>query len=294
MTLEKMKYKIFLISGLLVGCATQNFEKKIETSDVDLLTEESLMRYNTNRLERMDGKEQDIISKALLACHQKKFTKGMGILESEMHKNKTNAFYWNALGTCYFLKTDFQKAMFYYDLGIEALPMTKAESRPMAEATLINNIGLIQLNFRRYNEAYDSFNRAKILVPNFFTPEFNMAQLYMEFNENDKALTILKKLETKNADDIDLLYSLSLVYYRKNEIDKSYNAINRIKKDYLNRPDIVGLYAYNLMKKNRLAEAKEIIGKRLYANEYDKRNKILLEEIDQKLKEQAKLEKTSM
>lgn len=290
--MKKMKTKIFILSTLLVGCSTQTFEKKIETSDVDLLKEESLMRYNTNRLESLDGQEKDTISKALLACHQKKFTKGMGLLEQEMHKNKTNAFYWNALGTCYSLNKDFQKAMFFYDLGVEALPLTKAENKAVAEATLSNNMGLIHLNFRRYNEAFDAFNKAKTLVPGFFTPEFNMAQLYIEFNENDKALAILKKLETKNPDDIDLLYSLSLVYYRKNEMDKSYAAINRIKKDYLNRPDIVGLYAYNLMRKNRLEEAKEIIGKRLYANEYDKRNKILLEEIDQKIKEQAKLEKS--
>ncbi len=289
--MKKMKSKILFLSTLLVGCSTQTFEKKIETSDVDLLKEESLMRYNTNRLETMDGQEKDFISKALLACHQKKFTKGMGLLEQEMHKNKTNAFYWNALGTCYSLNKNFQKAMFYYDLGVEALPMTKAETKAIAEATLSNNIGLIHLNFRRYNEAYDAFNKARAMVPGFFTPEFNIAQLYIEFNENDKALGILKKLETKNPDDIDLLYSLSLVYYRKNEMDNSYKAINRIKKDYLNRPDIVGLYAYNLMKKNRLIEAKEIIGKRLYANEYDKRNKILLEEIDQKLKEQSKAEK---
>jgi tetratricopeptide (TPR) repeat protein len=288
--MKSLKINILILSSVMAGCATQTFEKKIETSDVDLLKEESLMRYNTNRLETMAGTEQDFISKALLACHQQKIMKGKGILEQEMHKNKTNAFYWNALGTCYSLNKEFQKALFFYDLGVEALPMTKADTKVIAEATLANNIGLIHLNFKRYNEAYDSFKKANSLVPNFFTPEFNMAQLYVEFNENDKALAILKKLETKNPDDIDLLYSLSLIYYRKNEMDKSYNAINRIKKDYLNRPDIVGLYAYNLMKKNRLVEAKEIIGKRLYANEYDNRNKILLEEIDQKIKEQSKLQ----
>lgn len=289
--MRNFKNNILILSSLLVGCATQTFEKKIETSDVDLLNEESLMRYNTNRLESMDATSQDFISKALLACHQQKFTKGKGILEQEMHKNKTNAFYWNALGTCYSLNKEFQKALFFYDMGVEALPLTKAETKVLAEATLANNIGLIHLNFKRYNEAYDSFKKANSLVPGYFTPEFNMAQLYIEFNENEKALTILKKLEAKNPDDIDILYSLSLIYYRKNEMDKSYNAISRIKKDYLNRPDIVGLYAYNLMKKNRLIEAKEIIGKRLYANEYDKRNKILLEEIDQKIKEQSKVKK---
>ncbi len=276
------------ISAILAGCSTQSFNKKIETADVDLLKEESLMRYNTNRLDTMDSQENDFISKALLACHQNKFTKGMNLLETEMHKNKTNPFYWNALGTCYSLSKDFSKALFYYDLGIEALPMVKDQSKVLAEATLTNNLGLIHLKFKRYNEAYDSFTRSKTLIPNFFTPQFNIAQLYIEFNENDKALEMLKKLELKNPDDIDLLYSLSLLYFRKNDLDKSFSTIQRIKSNYLNRPDIVGLYAYNLMQKNRLKEAKEIIEKRLYADEYNQRNKFLLEEIETKIKEQAK------
>lgn len=290
MRTNKLKLNLFLLSTLLIGCAGQSFNKKIESSDVDLLKEESLMRYNTNRLESLDSTERDFISKALLACHQKKVVKGLGILEKEMHNNKTNAFYWNALGTCYSLNKEYQKALFYYDLGVESLPMTKDQSKSLAEATLTNNIGLIHLSFKRYNEAYDSFKRASTLVPNFFTPEFNIAQLYIEFNENDKALNILKKLETKNPDDIDLLYSLSLVYYRKDDLDKSFRTIQRVKANYLNRPDIVGLYAYNLMKKNRLVEAKEIIEKRRYADEYDERNKILLEEINQKIKERSKKE----
>lgn len=283
-----IKLGLLILSVNLTSCSTQDFSKKIESNDVDLLREESLMRYNTNRLELMDGKEKDFISKALLACHQKKTTKGLSILEAEMHKNKTNPFYWNALGTCYSLSKDFTKAFFYYDLGVEALPMVKDQTKVVAEATLTNNIGLIHLNFKRHNEAFESFKRSSSLLPDLVTPQFNIAQLYIEFNENDKALEILKRLEAKNPDDIDLLYSLSLIYFRKNDLDKSFTSIKRIKPDYLNRPDIVGLYAYNLMKKNRLTEAKDIIEKRLYAAEYDQRNKILLEEINQLLKEQSK------
>ena len=291
MRMKLLKINLLLLSALLVGCSTQSFNKKIESSDVDLLKEESLMRYNTNRLEKMDGDVKDFISKALLACHQKKTAKGLGILEEEMHKNKTNPFYWNALGTCYSLSHNYTRALFYYDMGMEALSILKDQSKVIAEATIANNIGLIHLNFKRYNEAFESFKRSNELLPDLFTPQFNIAQLYVEFNENDKALAILKKLESKNPDDIDLLYSLSLIYYRKNDLDKSFAAIQKVKANYLNRPDIVGLYAYNLMKKNRLAEAKDIIEKRLYANEYDQRNKILLEEINQKIKEQSKTTK---
>jgi tetratricopeptide (TPR) repeat protein len=288
---KSLKISLLLMTTYILGCSTQNFNKKIETADVDLLKEESLMRYNTNRLEKMEAPEKDFISKSLLACHQKKFSKGLGLLEKEMNINKTNPFYWNALGTCYSLSKDFTKALFYYDLGLEALSMVNNQTKILAEGTLTNNIGLVHLNFKRHNEAFESFKRSSELLPDFVTPQFNIAQLYIEFNNNAKALSILKKLEAKNPDDIDLLYSLSLIYFRNNDFDNSYIAIKRVKQDYLNRPDIVGLYAFNLMNKNKLAEAKDIIEKRLYADEYNERNKILLEEINHKLKEESKTRK---
>ena len=291
MKLKTLTLLTIISTTTLVGCSTQNFSKKIETNDVDLLNEESLMRYNGARIDALVASSGDFIAKALLACHQNKFTKGLGILETEMHKNKTNPFYWNALGTCYSLSKEYPKALFYYDLGMEAIALLKDKSKVLAEAVLSNNIGLIHLNFRRYNEAFESFKKASTLLPNYFTPQFNIAQLYIEFNDNDKALDILKKLEVRNPNDIDLLYSLSLIYFRKNDLEKSYVAINRVKPNYLNRPDIVGLYAYNLMKKNRLAEAHDIIEKRLYASEFDQRNKLLLEEINQKIKEQVRPDK---
>lgn len=288
---EILKFSLLLTFVNLLGCASGDFSKKIESNDLDLLREESLMRYNSNRLDMMDGKEKDFISKALLACHQNKMVKGKGILEAEMHTNKTNPFYWNALGTCYFLSQSYAKAMFYYELGIEAAGMLKDNNKALAEGTINNNIGLLHLKYKRHNEAFEAFKISGKLLPEFITPQFNIAQLYIEFNENDKALAILKQLETKNPYDVDLLYSMALIYFRKNDLDNSLAALKKIKRDYLNRPDIVGLYAYNLMQKNHLAEARDIIERRLYAEEFDQRNKILLEEINQKIKEQAQTKK---
>jgi tetratricopeptide (TPR) repeat protein len=286
------KLTILSLSVLAVSCAGPSFNNTIQKDQYDLLAEESFMRYNSNRLAAIDTTKRDFISQALIACHQDKMMKGEGILEEKMHQNKTNPFYWNALGTCYSLSKDYTKAIFYYELGLEATRANNKDfndsQKKLAEAVISNNLGLIHLNFKRYDEAFDAFKKANTIVPNYFTPEFNMAQLYVEFNENNKAMDILKKLETKNKDDIDLLYSLSLVSFKKNELDKSFQYITRIHGDYLNRADIVGLYAYNLMKKNRLVEAKAILEKRLYAPEYNKRNEMILDEVNKMIKELPK------
>lgn len=280
---------------MFAGCSSQSFNNQIQKDQFDLLSEESFMRYNTNRLSAMESPNKDFLTQALVACHQKKFTKGLNLLEEKMQANKTNPFYWNALGTCYSLSKDTSKALFFYGLGLEATRASNKDindkDRLLAEALISNNTGLIHLGFKRYNQAFDLFKKASGIVPNFFTPEFNIAQLYIEFNENDKALEILKKLETKNAQDIDLLYAQSLVYFRKNDLEKSYSAISRIPLDYLNRADIVGLYAFNLMKKNKLEEAKLILEKRMYAAEYNQRNEMILDIVNQQIKELSKTQK---
>jgi len=285
---------ILSLSIIVASCAGPSFNNQIQKDQYDLLAEESFMRYNSNRLAAMDSPKRDFISLALISCHQHKMTKGQALLEEKMQQNKTNPFYWNALGTCYTLSKDYTKAIFYYELGMEATRANNKDfadnQKKLAEAVISNNIGLIHLTFKRYNEAYDAFKKSNTIVPSYFTPDFNMAQLYIEFNENAKALNLLKKLEAKNNEDIDLLYSLALIHFRLNDMDKSYQYISRIQRDYLNRADIVGLYAYNLMKKNRLVEAKSILEKRLYAPEYNKRNEMILDEVNQKIKDMPKTE----
>ena len=79
-----------------------------------------------------------------------------------------------------------------------------------------------------------------------------------------------------------------MIYFRLNDLNKSFEYVSRINNDYLNRADIVGLYAYNLMMRNRLVEAKTILEKRLYAPEFNKRNEMILDEVNQKIKDTSK------
>ncbi len=282
-----LKQLIPLIASLsLVSCSSQTFYKKIESTNVDLLSEESMMRFDTKRIDQADSTAKDSITKAMLACHAHKFIKGMGLLEQQMQQNKTNPFYWNALGSCYLLSQNFSKALFFYNVGLEAAGAQKNPDQNLAQASIYNNIGLIHLNFQRYNEAYDMFSKSLSFSQYLITPQFNLAQLYVEFNLDDKALAIVKSLETKNPNDIDLLYLKSLIYFRKNDFANSLNELKKIKSEYLNRADIVGLYAYNLLLDKKIEEAKSIIEKRSYANEFNERNKLISVKINDEIKEQ--------
>lgn len=286
-TQKKQRQILLPILGALFlsSCATTGFKSKIENKAEDLLAEESFMRYNSMRLDLSDKKNISFIHEATSACHAEKFTKGLSLLESNTEANKKNPEFWNAMGTCYLLKKEFNKGTFYYNLGLEALQVeNRATQKRLIEAMIKNNLGLLTLKNGRTNEAYDLFVEASKLAPEFNTPIFNMAQIYIEYQQNEKALELLEGLRQKNNKDVDILYSLAILYQRINQPKKSYQAITGINSQYLNRADIVGVYALNLFQNKEYEKAKTILEKRTYAEEFNSRNKMLLELVDEAIK----------
>jgi tetratricopeptide (TPR) repeat protein len=119
--------------------------------------------------------------------------------------------------------------------------------------------------------------------------QFNLSQLFLEFKQNQKALPLLLKLENVRPGDVEILYSLSLIYSRIGEYEKALLTLSKLNSDTAKRADFAGVYAYNLLKTNQLSEANIVIEKRSSATdseEYNVRNKILENEISTKLKEQ--------
>lgn len=237
---------------------------------------------------------KEVISKSLTACHQKDFSEGKSQLERVMTTEKANPLYWNALGICYSLSNQFQKANYYYELGLEAITLYKGNDKKLAEAALLNNVGLMHLTYKRFNDAYQSFKKAEMLAPDLYSIQLNLSQLLLEFKYDDRALAILKRLESFRPGDIEVLYSLALIYSRKSDYEKALLSLSKINSDATDRPDISGLFAYNLLQTNQLPEAYAMIDKRKNIDNYDefnKRNKILENEISAKLKEQSALKK---
>ncbi len=91
-------------------------------------------------------------------------------------------------------------------------------------------------------------------------------------------------LYQKNRKDTEILYGLSLAYWYKSDFKKSHFYISQIDTQFLNRADIVGLYAMNLMHENELTEALNILQKRKFASSYDSRNEAILDQVKQKIK----------
>ena len=163
--------KISLLSLAIVGCSSETYQE--------------VGSYNPNSL----------IAQSLNSCHQKDISEGKKALEKVMTNEKANPLYWNALGICYTLSNQPLKANFYFELGLEAITLYKGADKAFAEAALINNIGLMHLSYKRFNDAYTAFKKAELLAPENFSIQLNISQLFLEFKHDEKALIVLKKLE---------------------------------------------------------------------------------------------------
>ena len=229
----------------------------------------------------------ELVNSALSLCHNNKIAEGKETLLKVMTNEKTNPIYWNALGVCYYLNQENQKANFYFEIGLESIPLYKGADKKQAEAALLNNSSLIHISYARFNDAFSLLKKADTIAPEMFSVKLNLAQIFLEFKYDDQALIILNKLENARPGDFDLLYSMALIYSRKNEFEKALLYLAKIKEEKNKDADVAGLFAYNLFKTNQLNEALLLIEKRKSSDLFNDRNRMLEKVISSKLEEQV-------
>ena len=251
---------------MLVICSCSNFklETSIENEVNDVLAGESFLRYSSKRFKIVQDKG-NIIQTAVTYCHQERIAKGLEILKKNLTQEQENSNYWNHIGTCYYLKNDFAKAKYYFDIALEK-GKTKKSTNKINISTFYpayNNLGLVYLKLRSYDKALKNFKLADgkgLLV----TPKFNMIQLYLKFGQINKAFSLAKILYKKAPLDVDVISSLGAIHLLKGEYNMSQKYYKMIEKKYYEREDISGHYAIVLFKLGYLEEAKKMLQKGQY------------------------------
>ncbi len=258
MTLKKIIFFINIFF-FLFSCSNYKLETRIENKKDDVLSGESFLRYSSKRFEIVQAKK-NIIQSAVTYCHQGQFKKGLEILKKEMKREQENPNYWNHLGTCYYLNNQLAKAKYYFLISLE-----KGQNKKGRKAFLpaYNNLGLVFLKLRSYDDALENFKLADgqgVLV----TPKFNMLQLYLKFGQLEKAYGLAHLLFKKSPKDVDVITSLGTIHILKGEFSMAKKYFEKVEDKYLMREDISGHYAIVLFKLGKLEEAKLILQKGQY------------------------------
>ena len=268
---------------LITSCSSHRLSTHIEKSDSDLLSGESILRYSENRLERIEQHKNPLIA-AVSLCYQKKYSEGLEKLRQYFIVNIENPSYWNHVGTCYYLQDKLEKAEYYFKLAVN---ISKKQKRVFAIA--YNNLGLIQLRLRHYDNALEFFNKAEI--SGLLTPKFNKLQLYLQFGQLSKAKELAFQLENINNKDVDVIVAIATIYMLEGKYQTSEKYFKKIPEKFLDREDISGSFAIVQYHLGKFEEAKLTLQKGQYTQiriikNMRKNLKLLIERELKRLKEE--------
>lgn len=232
------------------ACSLNKLDTTITSHLNDGLAGETLIRYSSDRIKKLYDNQDKKIS-ALAKCHNGSIKDGLNDLKNMLNNFRNDFDYWNKVGVCYFLDGESNKSEFYFNHSL-SLSQSQGKENPNA----YNNLGVIFLRNRYFNNAYEMFEKASKEGPNLLTPHFNMAQLNIEFGHIEKAERSLKNLLTHSQNDVDILASLGTVMLIKKQYQSAEAYFQKIDTRNLKRADISNHYAMVLYKLNKFKAAK--------------------------------------
>lgn len=230
--------QLILIILLVVSCASNQFQS-IDSEKNDLLSNESLLRYSSDRKNTLEKKKGFNLIE-VMKCHNGEIEEGLKLLKQKYAPGKNNSEYWNHVGVCHYLGGNYPKAIFYYNLSLQTC--RKNEQYPAA----YNNLGVIYLKLRHFEKSHEFFKLAIKSRKKLFTPLLNISHLYIKFGMINKALKELNKLHYRNNQDVDVLASLGTAWLLKGNSLKSITFFNKISEKNRTRQDIAAHFALAL------------------------------------------------
>lgn len=233
-----MKNILFIIF-LAAGCSQYKIETDLSTAKEDVLSKESFLRYSSDRIEKAIKVNKELSGVAL--CHDGDIKGGQEVLKKKLETKKDSPDYWNQVGTCFYLSHQFVKAEYFYQMSLQM-----AAKKKKAYAPAHNNLGVIYLSQRHFKSAFIEFKKALKIQRSFQTPRYNLAHLYLQFGQNEKALTEFKFLSRLAPKDPGILSGIATSYALLGNVKLSLEYFSKIPKPFLSRPDVATHYAMAL------------------------------------------------
>lgn len=240
---------LVILSIYFVSCASFNNPREIKQAEFDGLKYESLKRYDANRLGN-SLKQQD----PLALCHNQDFEEANKIFKSELDDKINHYAYWNKISTCYIIKKEYTQARNFLNLALSRAKTKKQKS------VVLNNIGVIHLENKKFEEAKNYFKKSIELSKTTLTPRFNLTQIYLRFGLYGKAKKELDLLLRKNPKDVDFLYSKAHLELMLNNYKNALVFFNKIPQEYRTRDDIATNMAMTYFMLGLYENAKTTIG----------------------------------
>lgn len=196
---------------------------------------------------------KDPISKSTALCYQQNYAEAFKIFDQNFAKYRNHPSYWNQIGTCYFIKKEFRKAILYYHRA-----RIKGNK---SYAPAMNNLGVIYIHQSRYQEALEAFKRASNVNERALTPKLNIVQLFIKFGQLEKAKQMLIKMKDISVDDPSINALLGTISVYQKDYKQALVYYNFLPEKLLWRGDYSINYALALYLNGDTKNARVVISK---------------------------------
>lgn len=239
---------VLLLSILfLVSCShRQTLNRTIPLAQWDFLKEESIMRWDQERLTNLNS--------ANALCYQGQVEKGLQTLKNAFYERRTDSHYWIEIGNCYFLSKKFSQAEFYYQLALNETKNSRIKG------IAYNNLGILALEQKNWSIAQELFLNSIKADNKLKVPRYNLALLYLDFNLIDQAQNLVENY--KNLSDIDFIVINARIYLLQNDLKSAGALFNKLPDFSLKRSDVSVLYAWYLTLVKDFNRAEKVLGSR--------------------------------
>lgn len=243
---------LLLISGFL-SCAHKKHNSKLEKFSSNMIFDP----MQSESIERFfwDEKKQAPYPESLVLCYQGKTDQGLQKLKLMSAGKEADANYWNMVGSCYYWNKEYQKAKFYFELGL-----TKNENH----IDLLHNVALVELMQGRLNVALKSLNDLVQKDPSALLARWNLALIYYTHKSPELAINHLKTLLTSVPNDPLISLILIKSYVAMEQYQSAIDSYANIPSQHKAFTEFQNIYAYVLTKMGKIDEAQKVVQEKIH------------------------------
>ncbi len=207
-------------------------------------------KETTDGLEDEPLNSDDIID-ITTNCRDRNFSDGLEAASRIYGRYKKWPTYWNAIGICYYLNSDFYKAKLYFNRALEA--NTKY-------APALNNLGLLLIKNSEWEAALLAFKSALKRSPKSQVINYNIGRLYLAYGHGSKALKHFIKINDSQFYRERLAPLMGVAHSLAGQHSKAINILESLYQEETSNELVKLYFAHSLKSTGKRARAKKVLG----------------------------------
>lgn len=237
---------LLLFLFILTSCTSVSRNKFIAGQTSDLFGKESLWRKSS-------FEKSEVWMKSCVEGEMAQFTENA---RERFQTSKNDFLYWNNLGNCLAWNDELKEAKFFLSVA-QQLAKT-----PQEKSLIQNNMAIVYFRQGRFTHAFNLLQEAQKTSPEFVTPKYNLAQVYLSQKNTLEGLKILNTGIFKDSEDQEILHLKGVAYLQLGKMNEADSFLKKIPDRSFKREDFALTMAQLRILQDRPHEAMKLIADR--------------------------------